>query len=216
MAFLLRAAVIASAIASNLASAQFRVIPGKGNEDGCFPRSPARICLGDAGNDQCFAPASTKLYIFGLDPQAVQIGKIEGAPLVLFSATFSGCGSGTLTDYSILTIKKNNWVSLAPTIRLTDQSEYKLWNLPSISPYPVFATADFIWDFNALEKSGGSEETHFARHRYRISAYVFDPKRQRYVQRIGFDTKNKYKGLDEADEIRVLEAERAEVLSRLR
>lgn len=212
-----RLVIIAAAVGSNtVCFGQFRLIPGKADADGCLPTSPARICIGSGGTGNCFAPASTKNYIFGLDPKAVQIGRIGGAPVVLFSATFSGCGSGTLTDYSILSVKHGGFVSLAPAIRLTSQSEYKVWGLPDISPYPVFATADFIWDFQAMEKSGGDAETHFAEHRYRIRAYVFDPKDQRYVEKVSFDTGGKYKGLDEVDQINVLEAERQNVLSRLR
>lgn len=212
---LLRILFAALAVTSGAACfAQFRVIPGEPDAD-CGARTPARVCLGSS-DDHCFAPASTRLYVFGLEPKAVQIGQIDGKPLVLFSAMFSGCGSGTLTDFSLLTVKNGEFASLAPTIRLTNQSEYKLWSLPEISHDPVFATADFIEDLKAFEKSGRSEETHFARHRYHIEAYAFDPLKGRYILKATFDTAKKYKGLDESDKVQILDAEKAEILERLR
>lgn len=213
---MLRTAIATIAVGSTaMCFAQVRVIPGEPEED-CGARTPARVCLGTSGTDHCFAPSSTNLYIFGLEPEAVQIGRIDTKPLVLFSATFSGCGSGTLTDYSLLIVNNGEFVNLAPVIRLSKQSEYKVWRVPEISRYPVLATADFIWDFKALENSGGQEETHFARHRYHVQAYVYDPVAHSYIQKAAFDTVRKYKGLDETDEIRVLNSEKSEVLKRLR
>lgn len=145
-------------------AAQYHLIPGKIDESmGCDPKTPARICLG-SGSAHCYAPESTKDYTFGMEPAAITVGKLDGPPLILFSADFSGCGSGTLTDYSLLTVRAGEFVNLLPKVRLTNQSEFKFWSLPQISRLPVLATADFIWDFDALNKSNGQEETHFAAH----------------------------------------------------
>ena len=122
---------------------------------------------------------------------------------------FSGCGSGTLTSVSLLSVKNRAFLNLLPEVHLTNQSEYKLWRLPQISSLPILATADFNWDFKA-------EETHFAAHRYHIEAFVFDSKSGRFLQRVRFDTAKKYPGLDEVDEIRVLEAEKPTIMSKLR
>jgi hypothetical protein len=46
--------------------------------------------------------------------------------------------------------------------------------------------------------------------------YVFDPKLGRYQQRIQYVTAKKYPGLDDSDSIRVLDAEKAAILTRLR
>jgi len=202
-------AILLAGACATMGWPQFRIVPGKIDETmGCIPKTPARICL-DAGMAHCYAPASDKDYTFGMEPKATPVGKLGGQPLVLFSAMFSGCGSGTLTDYSLLTIRAGEFANLLPKVRLTNQSEYRLWALPQISNLPILATADFIWDFKA-------DETHFAAHRYHVEAFVFDTKSGRYVQRVCFDTAKKYPGLDEVDQIRVLEAERAVILAKLR
>ncbi len=127
--------------------------------------------------------------------------------MILFFATFSGCGSGTLTDYSLLSIRNGEFVKLSPKVQLTNQSEYKIWHLPEYSPQPILVTADFLWDFKT--------ETHFSHHHYRIHAYLFDPKTGQYLEKLHFDTTKKYPGLDDAQEIRVLESEKDNITSRL-
>jgi hypothetical protein len=129
---------------------------------------------------------------------------------------FSGCGSGTLAHFSLLTVRDGEFVNLLPKVELTNQSEYKLWSLPHFSSIPVLVTADFIWDYNAMEKSNYTEETHFAHHRYTISLYIFEPKSGRFIRWLQYATTRKYPGLDDVDEIRVLESERPTILSKLR
>ncbi|MFZ0303957.1 MAG: hypothetical protein WAL75_14805 [Terracidiphilus sp.] len=195
---------------------QYRLIPGKIDESiGCMPSTPARICLG-TGTAHCYALESTKDYTFGMEPKATEIGRLDGQPVVLFSAMFSGCGSGTLTDYSLLTVRAGEFVDLLPHVRLTNQSQHQLWSLPQVSKLPVLVTADFIWDFDAFKKSKGQEETHFAAHRYHVEAFAFDPKSGQYLQKVSFDTTNKYPGLDEVDQIEVVGAEKPHILAKLR
>ena len=122
---------------------------------------------------------------------------------------FSGCGSGTLTRFSLLTVRGGDFVNLLPKVGLTNQSEYKIWNLPQYSPLPILVTADFIWDFDA-------RETHFAHHYYEVDAYAFDAKAGSYLRRISYRTKRRYAGLDNLDAIHVLEVERPTVVAKLR
>lgn len=192
---------------------QYRVLPGNLDADG-LPTTSARICLGAAGTNHCYTPPSEK-YAFGLEPKAETIGTRVGHDLILFTATFSGGGSGDLTNLAILEERGGEFANLLPTVQLTNQSEYKRWNLPEISSLPILATADFVWDFDAMKASNYSEETHFARHRYKICVYIFDPQTRKYLQRIDFVTQKKYPGLDEADSIRVLDAERKAILAKL-
>jgi hypothetical protein len=77
-----------------------------------MPATAARICLGTAETEHCFAPPNSKGYIFGLEPKATPVGKIDGNELTLFTATFYGCGSGTLTDFSLLTVRNGEFVNL--------------------------------------------------------------------------------------------------------
>jgi hypothetical protein len=205
---------------------QYRVLPGKtapGDFEDCDPKSPARICLGLTGEAHCYAPSSDKFapssddtYTFGLDPTAKAVGRLDGKELTLFTAMFSGCGSGTLTHFSLLTVRDGEFVNLLPKVELTNQSEYKFWSLPDFSSVPVFVTADFVWDYEAMEKSKYTEETHFAHHKYTISLYIFDSKSGRFIQRLQYVTTKKYPGLDDEDEISVLKFERPTILSRLR
>lgn len=210
------AAIMAISACSAACCAQYRILPGKANSDRCIPQTSARICPGTKGTAHCFALPSSKGLLFGLQPDAMPVGRLDGQPLILFSATFSGCGSGALTSSSLLVLRNGEFVNLLPKVELTNQSEYKFWNLPNISKLPVFATADFIWDFGAMRKSNYNEETHFAAHRYQINVFVLDPEAGRYLQKLSYQTTNKYPGLDEVDKIQVLDAERPVILAKLR
>jgi hypothetical protein len=195
--------------------AQYRLLPGQADKDGCSPTTPARICSGANGTEHCYALPSTKDYIFGLDPEQKNIGKLDGQTLTLFSATFSGCGSGSLTSLAMLVERGGEFADLLPPVQVTNQSEHRVWNLPQVSSLPVLVTADFIWDLEAGKKSNLTQETHFAAHRYSIRAYVFDPTSRVYVERAHFDTKKKYPGLDAVESIRVLEPEQPQTIARL-
>ena len=206
---------------------QYRVLPGKtdpGDFKDCFPKTPARICLEAAGEAHCYSPPNDKFdppsneaYIFGLEPKAKAVGRLDGKELTLFTAMFSGCGSGTLTYFSLLAVRDSEFVNLLPKVELTNhESDAELWSLPHYSSLPVLVTADFIWDYKAMEKSNYSEETHFAHQRYKIRAYVFDVKSDRYIQKVHYETTKKYPGLDDADEIQVLDTERQTILTKLR
>jgi len=126
----------------------------------------------------------------------------------LFTAMFSGCGSGTLTHLSLLTVRDGEFVDLLPNVELTNQSEFRFWNWPHFSTLPLRVTADFLWDFDA-------GETHFAPHRYEVHVYAFDARTDRYLLRISYATKKKYPGLENSDEVRVLEAENPAILTKL-
>jgi hypothetical protein len=190
------------------ASSQVRVQAGRSDEDGCFPKTPARICVGPAKQEACYEPASTKDYVFGLEPTQTQIGTMNGKPVILFTAMFSGCGSGTLTDFSLLTERDGKLINILPQVRLTNQSEYKLWTLQSGESLPAIATADFVWDIKA-------GETHFSDHVYEIAVYAYDRSSGGYSERLRYRTAKKYPGLDAAEELRVLEGEKPEILRRL-
>ena len=208
--------IVAISAFATTCRAQYRVLPGTTDSDGCEPTTPARICLGATGEAHCYAPPNDKYgdssdeqYIFGLEPKAKVVGRLNGRDLILFTAMFSGCGSGTLTHFSLLTVRDGEFVNLLPKVELTNQSEYKFWTLPQISGLPVLVTADFIW-------GSDPNESHFAPHHYSVSVYAFDGKIGRYLRLVRYETTKKYPGLDDADEIHVLGAERPIVLAKLR
>jgi hypothetical protein len=196
-------------------NAQYRLLPGNEGADG-LPVTAARICLDPSGSAHCYVPPDyMKNSPFGLDPKARTVGKLNGTDLTLFTATFSGGGSGTLTNYALLAVKNGDFVNLLPKVQLTQQSEFGVWNLPKISPLPILLTADFVWDFKAVEASNGQEETHLAAHRYDIRVFVFDSKTSHYLERLHYVTDKKYPGLDEVDQIAVLEPEKQTIIAKL-
>jgi hypothetical protein len=202
--------VLFASVCVTTCSGQYQILKGKtdpGDMEDCFPKTPARICLGAAGTTHCYAPPSDKDYIFGLEPKAMPVGQLDGHELTLFTAMFSGCGSGTLTHYSLLTVRNGEFINLLPKVELTNVSEFKLWNLTQFSSLPVLITADFIWNMDA-------GESHFDRHRYKISVYVYDPKSHFYTERIHFNTEKNYSGGD-SNPINALELERPTILAKL-
>ncbi|HEY6377017.1 MAG TPA: hypothetical protein VIX90_15970 [Edaphobacter sp.] len=144
---------------------------------------------------------------FGLDAKARKMELNSGGSLLLFTSTFSGGGSGTLSALALLAYKSDGrMTNILPKVAVTNQSEYRIWSLPALSPVPVLVTADFYWS---------KGETHFADHRYSVTGYVFDVQTGRYVERLRYVTTKKHPGLDNADTIMVLEREKAEILRRL-
>jgi hypothetical protein len=193
-------------------------MPGKtdpANSADCLPQTPARICLGATETGHCYAPPSDNDFIFGLEPRAIPVGQIDGRELTLFTAMYSGCGSGTVTKFALLTVRDGEFVNLLPEVELSNQSDYKLWSLPEYSSLPVLVTADFIWDYAAMRKSNFIEETHSAPHRYRINAYVYDEKSSRYLIKVHFDTAKMYSGMQDAEEINIVDAEKAVIVAKL-
>jgi hypothetical protein len=198
---------------------QYHVMPGKSdpaNSANCLPQTPASICLGATGMEHCYALPSDKDFIFGLEPRATPVGQLDGFELTLFTAMYSGCGSGTVTKFALLTVRNGEFVNLLPGVELSNQSDYKLWSLPELSNLPVLVTADFIWDYAAIRKSNFIEETHSAPHRYRMNAYVYDEKSSRYLLKVHFDTAKMYSGLQDAEEINIVDAEKSVILGKLR
>jgi hypothetical protein len=120
-----------------------------------------------------------------------------------------------VTKFALLTVRDGEFVNLLPEVELSNQSDYKLWSLPEYSSLPVLVTADFIWDYAAMRKSNFIEETHSAPHRYRINAYVYDEKSSRYLIKVHFDTAKMYSGMQDAEEINIVDAEKAIIVAKL-
>jgi hypothetical protein len=184
----------------------YRVLNGQTDSDG-FPTTAARLCIGSASSEQCYEPPpKPPLAPFGLNATAREVKLTSGAKLLLFTAEASEGGSGSLTSIALLENRNGKLIDLLPTVRVTNQSEYRVWNLPAISTMPILITADYVW-------SAG--ETHFAQHRYRIMSYVYDKQAGRYLRRDEYVTEKKYAGLDDTDEIKVLGSEKPTILKRL-
>jgi len=183
---------------------------GKLDADG-FPTSGATVCvLGRP--DICFEMPSKQedkdlTYEFGLEPHSERLPLADGGSWVFFTAMFSGGGSGTLTRFAVLRyISEGKIENLLPWVGVTNVSQYAMWNLPEVSPYPVLVLADFVW---------GKGESHFDSHFYNVSAWKFDPKIDHYSGVFEYRTAQKYSGGDYV-RIRVLGPERQEIIRRLK
>ena len=196
-------------VSNAFAQTPFHLIPGSVDSTACQPLSPARICLGSTETDRCYTPPGSKENIFALDPAANQIGSVDGNPLIIFKADFSRCGNGLLSDYSLLTLRNGQWINLLPTIRLSDQSQHNLWNLPNISPQPILVTADFIWNMDRHETREGL-------HNYLIQAFVYDPAKGHYKEALRYTTSKRYPGTDLADAPGILAMEKPVLLKKLK
>lgn len=187
----------------------FTMHPGTQDADG-EPTSHARLCL--IQSTQCFTLSANKeesklQFFFGLDPKAERLPVTSGGSLIFFSGTFSGGGSGTSDNLTLLQYGPDGAITdLLPEVRLSNQSERRFWNLPQVSKMPILVTADFNW---------AEGETHFADHFYTLSAYVFDTKTNRYARQLKYITSKNYPGIDQADTIKVLQPERDTITQKL-
>jgi len=178
---------------------------GGASSDQVSTVTSAMVCV--VTSRECFvAPVD-----YGSNPQAELVELSPGKSALLFRATASASGSGSSTTLSMLDLKDGRFVTLAPEIQLSEQSEYAFWREPEISDAPILVTSDYI------DESG---ETHFGRHRFRIQAFVVDATRAtnaspEYILRSEFVTDQHYPSFDEVSKIDVLSHERENVLKRL-
>jgi hypothetical protein len=211
--------LISASRAQTLASAPiaefppFKVIQGNVDSDG-LPTSGAKLCLLKS-TDSCYQMPSNSgyssgsvIYDYGINPYSERLPLKGGGSIVLFSAQFSGGGSGTLDSLAILRYESSGKiVNLLPFVGVTNQSEHAVWSDPNGSGLPVLVTADFYWM---------QGETHFAKHFYTVSAYRFDDQKGQYIKAFSYRTSKKNAGLDEAERVNVLGLERENILRRLR
>jgi hypothetical protein len=193
----------------------FKVTEGQMDADGP-PTSGAKLCaLGK--RQSCFQMPSrvadgsgNVTYEFGLDPRSERLPLAGGGSWVFFSAMFSAGGSGTLTRLAVLRYESQGVsgriVDLLPFVGVTNVSEHAMWTVPNASLYPVLVDADFVWT---------EGESHFGSHFFRVEAWRFVPKEDRYARAFSYRTSRKYGGGDAAP-VRVLGPERGEILRRLK
>lgn len=188
----------------------FRQSEGKLDGNG-LPLSGVKLCLLPSGTS-CFemppAPLPTskkEFYQFGLKPQSERLALSTGGSWIFFSGMFFGGGSGMLERVALLRYRADGEIeNLMPEVTETELADRAMWNVPKVSPYPVFVRADYIW---------GDGESHFEPHFFEVDAWEFDPATQRYQRMFSYKTDRRYDRGDGAD--RVLSAERQEILRRL-
>src|SRR5258708_5019261 len=73
-------------------------------------------------------------FKFGLERKTERASVQGGGSLILFSATFSGGGSGSLDELALLRYERDGTMrNLLPVVQVTEQGEHAIWQLPSIS-----------------------------------------------------------------------------------
>ncbi|NTZ06563.1 hypothetical protein FCJ61_20150 [Burkholderia metallica] len=189
---------------------RFTQAEGKRDADG-LPLSGVKLCvLPDRA--PCFemppAPlphSSKELYQFGLNPRSERLPIASGGSWVFFSGMFFGGGSGMLERVAVLRVGANGKIeNLMPKVTQTEMADRAMWNVPEVSPYPLFVRADAEWQ---------AGEVHFDKHFFEVDAWVFDPAANQYEKRFSYRTRKRYDNGEGGDH--VLASERAEILRRL-
>jgi hypothetical protein len=135
-----------------------------------------------------------------MDPKSLKTTTASGEDLVLFSAHTMG-GSGYAYEYALLQYNDRRLVNLLPRVRVSNISDRALWNMPEISPMPIFLTADYLWEDGA----------HYGDHRYTIRAYRYDPVTSKYTQILSYDTRRTYPSAEWPGTVHVVSAERGHI-----
>ncbi len=183
---------------------------GKADRDGnpFDALSSAKLCV-VAPAKRCFTlPAEHDKEFtnyFYMDPKAIKTISASGEELVLFDAHTMG-GSGYAYEYALLRYSNHKLTNLLPVIRVSNISDRALWNVPEISPLPIFLTADFLWEDGA----------HYGDHRYTVRAYRYDTATAKYIQIVSYETVRTYPSAEWPGMVHVLKAERGPIEGLLR
>jgi len=177
-------------------------------DEGNFPITGARLCSRD-GKPHCFAlgESGEAADHFGLRAHSQRLKLRAGGSVVLFNANTGG-GSGSADRFVLLRSEPNgNLQNLLPQIIVSNQADVAAWDLPTVSPLPVFLAADYLW---------GSMEGHYSAHFFEVRIYVYDRTADRYKLRHKYRTAQKYPGIDNWEQApEVLEKERGRILKLL-
>jgi hypothetical protein len=191
----------------------YRIYPGVLDEDN-QPVSGARLCATEV-KSPCFTLAHSgsgtdkdSWIYYGLRAKSQRFKLNGGGSVVLFNAN-SGGGSGSSDKYVLLRSEPDrHFKNLLPEIIVTNQADVAAWDLPSVSPMPVFLTADYLW---------GAMEAHYSSHFFEVRVYVYDPVTDRYKLRHKYQTAHKYPGIDNWDQApEVLEKEKNRIIEMLK
>ena len=126
---------------------------------------------------------------------------------MLFNANCGG-GSGSADRYVLLRSGADGHLkNLLPEIIVSNQADVATWDLPTVSPLPVFVTAEYLWR---------GMEAHYSSHFFEVRMYVYDEAADRYKLRHKYQTAHKYPGIDNWEQAPVvLERERGNIIEML-
>ena len=169
--------------------------------------TPSRLCFrkGKEGKDEdCFLARICCLST-GIPYECWSINELKVIPffkkkhpekVLLFSTQFNAAGSDWLDLITMWSYDKktDKFIEITPkykskeVITFNSQGGYRLLDMNINGPKKILVFTDFIW---------GTDETHLARHYYRLYTYVFHPKKG-FVFLGKYKTKKKYPGEDTA------------------
>jgi hypothetical protein len=175
------------------------------NPDGFSPKGPAWVCIQGPPQRQCYeAPDG-----FGRFP-SVEVIEVEKAkPALLFSAA-SGGVSGWEIHFALLRPGKGKdlddlfWLDTS----VSNLSQHRFWSDPTISPSPIFVTAEYVL---------GPDESHDGPHRFITSAYIL--KHSSLPDHVGYYLQDRYMTVRKYDldaNADILTSEKQEILARLK
>ena len=84
--------------------------------------------------------------------------------------------------------------------------EWKVWNVRALSEYPIFVTAEYIWE---------GQQAHYSPHRYKINAYTYDKVKYCYVLLTTYDTQQMHDVGDD-DRAHFLNMEKRKLVEKIR
>jgi len=186
---------------------QITILEPKLDQDGFPPNdTPSSICLEGPQRQQCYS--APKGFSRETAVEVVQLSKDRPA---ILSSVASWGASGWQIAFALLRpgAGKNLDNYFPSDLSVSNQSQHAFWSDSEISDGPIFLTADYIW---------GPGEAHYELHRFIISAYIPWPStyiddQRRYYLEDRYMTVAKY---DLEKGARVLDAEKREILARLR
>jgi hypothetical protein len=182
-----------------------------------YKEIPAKICferLSESDQQTCFyseVVTNHKTYrcqfVKKLSPIFLLKNQVY-SKAIIFTAEYSMGGSGSLELITLWSYnkKKNSFVNLLPPVAITNQGEYQFFTDLKENIGCLFITADYI---------GGENETHFSPHRYLIKIYKYDLKRNKFRFIDKYETKAKYKSLNDVDEISVIKFEKKKIINKI-
>ena len=191
---------------------EFRVYAGVQGEHG-EPLSGAKLCT-TGTQRRCFSLARWVGHYkddelttdFGVRARTQRIRVRDGGSLILFNANSFG-GSGSSDRYALLGMEENGRLrDLLPQVIVSNQADVVMWDLTTISPLPVLATADALWEDGA----------HYGPHFFEVRIYRYDVVNDRYALKLKYRTVHRYPGIDnQVEGPDVLGKERGRIMEKL-
>ena len=178
----------------------YKAIPGEAAEGG-IPISPAKLVVG-TGPQSCIFTAPSHDPAFGAYPQVSSMTNGSGERFFLFSAVGHAGGSGGEIYLALLKETPDKLQNVLPYMVIPTISEYKIFDEPTVSNFPILVIAEHIWKNN---------EAHFDKHYYKIAIYTMDTVSGLYSNHGNYTTKQKF--ASDGWQVDILKYERKSIMT---